>query len=490
MKKLRIRYRFTFFQRQVLSHLLIAVLILALLSGGFVYYFQKQVYKSETEELVSAGRAVAKLMQRETEEPDLAVNAYRTLLAERKISFIMLDKSGELLYRDSKMDFAFRTKAFLDQLRSHIFTMKDNQSFIAKSTNNEQIIVVPRQIKLKAGREIYLFVLTSHRGLASIWPLLKEPLLYTAGIVGLLAVIVSIMFSRSLSRSIRSIQQATRQIAQGNLSARSPVRRSDELGDLSNDFNTMADRLEEASHKLQQYDARRRHFIMDATHELRTPLTSIRGIIEGLKNNFVTQPEERYKYYTIIEKETFRLIRLINELLDVEKIESGMISLNKQQYSLKELMEIVAESLEVLIEEKKLHIVIECEPQVLIYGDYDRLTQILINLVKNSIQFTDYGTIKLKAAETERSTCIEISDTGKGISKEEQQLIWERFYKADPSRNKNKSETGLGLSIVKQLVEAHQGTIAVDSAPGIGTVFTIILPKGEAETPALPQSSA
>jgi len=135
------------------------------------------------------------------------------------------------------------------------------------------------------------------------------------------------------------------------------------------------------------------------------------------------------------------------------------------------------ESLELLIQQKNLKIQIQCDPNIEIYGDYDRLTQILINLIKNSIQFTEYGTICLAAQMDETGTIITITDTGKGMTKQELEWIWDRFYKSDPSRSKEQSETGLGLSIVNQLVIAHHGTIEVQSEPGIGTTFRMHFPK-------------
>ncbi len=244
--------------------------------------------------------------------------------------------------------------------------------------------------KLKPQKnKLHLFVFSPLHGIQETMEALNQALIYMIIVIFVLAVAVSWVFSRSMSASIRSLRRTTRQIAEGDYAARSSVRRSDELGELAGDFNSMARQLELALHKLQQFETRRRHFIMDVTHELRTPLTSIRGIIEGLKNDLVHSPEERANCYGIIEKETFRLT----------------------------------------------------------------------------------------GSETEAHTVIVIADTGRGMSKEELALIWERFYKADPSRSKSNSETGLGLSIVKRLVEAHAGTIEADSTPGIDTSFTITLPK-------------
>jgi signal transduction histidine kinase len=271
---------------------------------------------------------------------------------------------------------------------------------------------------------------------------------------------------------------ATRQISGGDYSVRLEENRTDELGDLSRDFNSMASQLQEASEKLTRFEARRQQFMSDVSHELRTPLTSIRGIMEGFRNNLVA-PGEQAKYYSIIEKETFRLIRLINELMDMERIRTNMIQLDQQWHRAQDILEVVSESLDVLASEKQLKLEVECGDNVRLYGDYDRLMQITINLVKNAIQFSDFGTVRLKAEEQQSYTLIEISDQGRGMTRSQIEQMWERFYKADPSRVKDKSETGLGLSIVKQLVEAHGGMIEVLSEPGIGTKIALRFPKSE-----------
>lgn len=486
----RFHLRFTVFARQFVSHLIISLLILGVLASGFIYYMEQQALEIETNELTSLSKGISRLLLREDIEPTAAIQAYRNLLNERGISFILLDKSGDIVFRDPKMPGPIRTKSFLDELRQHIFSMKDNPSFILKGKDSQPLVVATRTVHPRNQKgDTFLFVFSPLRGYEVTLQTFNEALIYMVLIVFVLAVLISWLISRNMSKSIRALRQATHQIASGNYASRLPVERSDELGELSADFNTMAIQLEATSHKLQQYEKMRRHFIMDVTHELRTPLTSIRGIIEGLKNDLVTEPEEKQKYYGIIEKETFRLIRLINELLDMEKIEAGLITLNKKHHALHDLLEIVVESLEVLMETKHLHIIIECEPDLMVYGDYDRLMQIMINLVKNSLQFTEFGSVRLRGMETETATKIEISDTGRGMTSEELSLIWERFYKADPSRSKHSSETGLGLSIVKQLIEAHHGTIEAISTPGIGTTIEIMLPKAQQQL-SLPSASS
>jgi signal transduction histidine kinase len=482
-KRLRFRYRFTFFQRQFVSHLLVALLILVLVGAGFRYYITRHTYNLKTYELDNAAKVITRALQRE-EDPSLPLQSFQTVLNEYKIAFVAMEKNGNVVVKDQRsVSQEFKSKTFLDSLKAHVKSgdFIDGKTFIIEKNTPDPLLVLPKIVRQKNPKgELYLFVMSPVQGLTDTLRKLDNAIWLTAALALVLAVAVSWFISRSMSRSVHALREATRRIAAGQYDTRSPVRRSDELGDLSNDFNSMAGQLESTSRKLEQYETNRRRFITDVTHELRTPLTSIRGIIEGLKNDLIPDPRERKRYYTIIEKETFRLIRLINELLDLEKIENGLIVLQKAEYPLKDLMEVVTESLEVLVEEKNLRLLIDCPDTLLVYGDYDRLMQILINLVKNSIQFTAYGTIRLTGFETETATVIEISDTGQGMTEEELSFIWDRFYKADPSRSKHRSETGLGLSIVKQLVEAHQGTIEAKSTPGMGTTFTLALPKRSA----------
>ena len=188
--------------------------------------------------------------------------------------------------------------------------------------------------------------------------------------------------------------------------------------------------------------------------------------------------EEKEKGLELASKETRRLIRLVNENLDYEKIRSNQIELRKQDIQLIELFEVIKEQLDEFAAERNNEIFIYAEPNVKLHADYDRLTQILINITKNSIQFTEDGKIFLRGFTQNDNVIIEIEDTGIGIDPEDIEKIWSRFYKAILSRTTNPyGEFGLGLSIVKQLVTMHNGTIDVTSKKGEGTKFTIILPK-------------
>jgi signal transduction histidine kinase len=493
--------KFTFFARQALSHLLIIALIFAIISVGFRLYLENNIYTTKTHELNSYGNVIIRTIQKyeeavpngnvasavpgegeadqgpQTPSETLAAATFQATLNERKISFVLMNKNGDVLLRDQRtLSQQFKNPPFLQSLKSHIATDIDRASYRIGKDTPDPLLVLHRSFKGR-NQTLHLFIMSPEQGLNETMQRVNRAALLLLVPALLLAIAASLLLSRGMSRSVYMLREATRRIAAGAYSARADVNRSDELGDLSRDFNLMAARLEEASDKLAQYEQNRRRFITDVTHELRTPLTSIRGIIEGLKNDFVPDPAEQKRYYAIIEKETFRLIRLINELLDMERIENGLIELKCDHYPLRELFEVVSESLEVLNEERNLRLLIECGEDVIFHGDYDRIMQIVINLAKNSIQFTVHGTIRLRGKDGGDCTVIEVADTGQGMTQEEMAHMWERFYKADPSRTKQRSETGLGLSIVKRLVTAHRGDIAVASEPGLGTTFTIRLPK-------------
>src|SRR5690606_12072304 len=163
------------------------------------------------------------------------------------------------------------------------------------------------------------------------------------------------------------------------------------------------------------------------------PLTTIAGVIEGLRNNMIAE-DQREKGIRLVSDETKRLMRLVNENLDYEKIRSNQVTLAKEEIEADELLEIIQEQLQLQAAEKGDVIEIETEPGQVIYGDMDRLIQVLTNIVKNSIQFTENGRIVLKAFEEPQYMVIEVQDTGSGIDVEEIDLIWRRFYKADLSR--------------------------------------------------------
>src|SRR5690625_3442791 len=225
--------------------------------------------------------------------------------------------------------------------------------------------------------------------------------------------------------------------------------------------------LSEWRREVLHLEDRRKTFMQDVAHEMRTPLTTINGLLEGMEYN-VFDEEQEMRSIKIMRKETKRLIRLVNENLDYENIQSNRIVLKKQHFPLKEAMDEISEQLMPIAEDSNNEIVIKDNIQkITVYADFDRFKQIIVNLIKNSMQFTAEGDITVDASETKEYTQVTVSDTGIGMTEEQMENIWDRYYKADPSRKNTKhGESGLGLPIVKQLVELHEGVVDVKSELG------------------------
>ena len=209
---------------------------------------------------------------------------------------------------------------------------------------------------------------------------------------------------------------------------------------------------------------------------MRTPLTTINGLLEGLEYDVIPE-SQRLRSIQLMRKETKRLIRLVNENLDYENIRSNRIMLNKHTLPVSEILDEIKEQMTTIAESSNNTLQIDSLEGLTVYADYDRFKQILVNLIKNAIQFTENGTIKVSGQKTDKGTRISIQDTGIGMTEEQMKNIWDRYYKADVSRtNTRYGESGLGLSIVQQLAELHQAHLTVESQLNKGTTFAIEFP--------------
>jgi signal transduction histidine kinase len=223
-----------------------------------------------------------------------------------------------------------------------------------------------------------------------------------------------------------------------------------------------------------------RDFVANVSHDLKTPLTSISGWSQALLDGTAAKPEQRERAVRIIHDEAGRMTRLVEQLLDLEKIESGQLELRREPVDLAALVQDVQRNLALRAEEKGIQLTAEIVPVPAVSGDPDRLVQILTNLVDNSLNHTPPGGrvhIALKP-DGDRAIELVVQDTGPGIPPEALGRIFERFYQVDSSRRRTSEQggVGLGLAIVKELVEAHNGRITAESQAGQGSAFTIHLP--------------
>ncbi|MGG1555129.1 MULTISPECIES: sensor histidine kinase [Paenibacillus] len=300
---------------------------------------------------------------------------------------------------------------------------------------------------------------------------------------------VSFYLSWSISRPIQQIDKAAAKIAIGDYSERIQIDSKDEIGELATTINHMMDQLGRVDLEKRQLNQMRHDFLANVSHELRTPLTAMRGFLEALQDGLIEEGA-RDKYYEIMYNETIHMNRLVDDITDLMKLENKEIDLVWLSVDVQAMLAKLAFKFqpEAELRGTVIHCLMdENAPQA--HADPDRLEQILNNLIKNAVKFTENGTIELKAMAVPSEGCvlITVTDTGIGISPEDQGLIWERFFKVDRGRTvKHKGSSGLGLAIVRELVELHGGSIRVRSELGVGSTFEVRIPLSDSRSSAQP----
>jgi signal transduction histidine kinase len=275
--------------------------------------------------------------------------------------------------------------------------------------------------------------------------------------------------ARYIVNPILCLTEATKRMAKGEFDVELPTKRKDEIGVLSVSFNQMAK-------ELGKLDRMRRDFVSNVSHEIGTPLTSISGFTKALKQKQLSE-ESRLRYLTIIEEESERLSRLSQDLLRLSHLQHEKQPLKVNTYRLDEQIRRVVIALEPHWGAKEIEIDLHLEP-LTVQADEDQLSQVWINLLSNSIKFTPVnGKIRIEAVMKDNQKFVSITDNGIGIPEEEQTDIFKPFYKVDKARNSSVKGNGLGLSIVKQIIDMHQGEIRVSGKLGTGTTFEVTLPQ-------------
>ena len=350
-----------------------------------------------------------------------------------------------------------------------------------------------------------------------------------------LALLLGYYLSRYITRPLREMNRVALAMAQGEYYQRVAAPTDDELGELGGSLNHLAKELDRAMTAAEKLEQMRRDFVANVSHELRAPLTLVRGYTQVLSDPALVD-SDRDKYLQIIQEETLRMERLITELLDLSRLESGKAALEKEKVELYPLTVGLISRYESRARDQGLTIELEADPDLpAVLGDGDRLEQILIIFLDNALNYTPAGGLVQVAlhARSDSDACltqqqqshpsrehqqqshehemshqrpqprvhqtshkrplprehqpqclqpqpvveIKIRDTGMGIAAEDLPFIWERFFKADKSRSRAKESTGLGLAIARQLIELHGGNISVSSEIGQGTTFTFTLPQ-------------
>lgn len=273
-----------------------------------------------------------------------------------------------------------------------------------------------------------------------------------------------------LTKPLRQMSLATKSYAAGDFSYRVNIKGDDELAELAGAFNSMAK-------DLATLESSRRSFVANVSHELKTPMTTIGGFIDGILDGTIEEAKRNY-YLGIVSDEVKRLSRLVTSMLNMSKIEAGELNLKPSRFDVSEQIFKTMLAFEQLIQKKSINIVgLDQMQSVYLSADEDMINQVIYNLVDNAVKFTpNFGTIEISACEENGLAVVKIKNSGTGISSEEIGKVFERFYKVDRSRSFDVRGAGLGLYIVKSIIELHGGAISVSSVENLYTEFVFKLP--------------
>lgn len=294
---------------------------------------------------------------------------------------------------------------------------------------------------------------------------------FSAIITFVLASTIVYAFAYNITKPLEDMSEMTKNYASGDFSQRLEIGDNDELGDLANGLNAMAQ-------SLATLESSRRSFVANISHELKTPMTTISGFIDGILDGTIP-PESQQHYLGIVSDEVKRLSRLVLSMLNLSKIEAGKLELKSNNFDISNMFFNILLTFEQMIDKK--HIVIEGLDKVNsinVEADHDMIYQVIYNLVDNAVKFTDDGgSICVSVAEENDRVIAGIRNTGAGIPSDEVNMIFERFYKVDKSRSEDVKGAGLGLYLTKSIVEMHGGQIAARSKQGEYTEFIFWIPK-------------
>lgn len=413
----------------------------AILTFGVIYFTQfAKILEQIKLELLNQAEAVQMLSQKDLSNEEITGLFIKGIVVSRVVP--SLEETGVTFSEEAIQKIQNGEIYYNDQLNP------TNLPFAIGKISGGYVITTPNLERDQIG---------------SFFNLQRTTLLLTL-VIGTALMLIAVAM---IVKPIKAISEATKKVADGHFDLRLNVKGNDELATLSRNFNTMIKALS-------KNDYIHRDFVSNVSHEFKTPIASIKGFGKLLKDSNITE-EQRLEYVDIIVFESDRLWKLSSNVLKLSELENGILGLKKDRFSLDEGIRRVVLLLQEKWETKCIGLEIQLD-EVYYWGDQELMTQVIINLFTNAINHTsEKGTIAIDLKATAIEIILEIKDSGEGIPKEDQEKIFDRFYKGDQSRNT--TGTGLGLTISQRIVNLHGGSITVESSVGEGSSFCVKLPR-------------
>lgn len=345
-----------------------------------------------------------------------------------------------------------------------------------------QALVKQVDFRFSDGSEGSAFVVTSVRNaIPQVKALITEMFIAIVFILIFTSAILTAWIYRGINTPLSKLKLATQNIKEGNLDFTLEVKNDDEVGELCQDFEEMRKRLKESAEAKLQYDKENKELLSNISHDLKTPITAIKGYVEGIMDGVADTPEKMDKYIRTIYNKANDMDRLINELTFYTKIDTNRIPYTFDKINVAGYFNDCVEevSLELVSKNIKLTYVNYVDDDVYVIADAEQMKRVINNIVSNSIKYMNKkdGFISIRVRDVGDFIQVEIEDNGKGIAAKDLPFIFDRFYRTDASRNSSQGGSGIGLSIVKKIIEDHGGKIWAASKESTGTVMNFVLRK-------------
>ncbi len=398
---------------------------------------------------------------------------------ESRYSFLAVRKDGSFTYVGDEED----QTELLDSLPEYgAHDADQDQDMGIYIGGNLQALVRQLDFRFTDGAEGSAFIVTSISSmLPEVESLIMDVVMVLAMILIFTSMILTAWIYKSIVTPIHHLQVATKKITDGNLDFEMPAGGEDEIGELCTDFEEMRRRLKETAEEKLEAEKQNKELISNISHDLKTPITAVKGYVEGLMDGVADTPEKQEKYIRTIYNKANDMERLINELTFYSKIDTNRIPYHFDRINVNDYFADCVEELSIELEEQNIELAYfnYVDENVQVIADAEQIKRVINNIVSNSIKYIDKpkGYINIRVKDVGDFIQVEIEDNGKGIATKDLPLIFNRFYRTDASRNSSKGGSGIGLSIVKKIIEDHGGKVWATSKENTGTVMYFVLRK-------------
>lgn len=465
------------FSKFFVNYLVVTLISFSLLGLMLYSFLGNYAVEEKQYNLVLAGKKLsdmtASILKSNSEQLEDFYDATLDIMSKNlDVTILLADTSGSI--KSSSSDTRLYNKRF-SVPKDILKTVNENK--ISKSINDfdgvfeVDVLVVGTPIKIEDTVIAGVYLIADIPELSKLRKDVLRIYLISVMLAFFASFMIILLLSKRITDPIKEISKAAKKLASGDFTERVRLISEDEIGQLADTFNEMADSLE----KLEDM---RRNFISDVSHELRTPMTTITGFVEGVLDE--TIPPEKQKFYLkIVLDESKRLSKLVNDLLDISRISSDQKPLELSHFDINELIRLSVIGFESRFNEKKLEVNAFFEHEnEMVDAEKDSIKRVVTNLLDNAIKFSyEKGQIDISTKVTGNKVSVSVRNTGVGISEENRKSIFERFFKQDKSRSVNKSGVGLGLYLVKSIIKKHGEIISVDSVENEYAEFTFTLQK-------------